>query len=374
VSVRENQSVQKYLLHFFVLGVIVGSVLFNFSADINTVWLFYIFSIALFAIGLLKNNRLALFLAFSVLMSASTLWIGLSKFPPAEIPRLFTENSSASYTFTGEIAAEPDIRETTTRLIVEIDDISGRHAKSSEKIILVVGHYPKRNIGDRLEFTGKLQLPENFLNENGIEFDYVNYLAKDRIYSMMYRPRITVLEENSGGILNKIFTIKNSFLEKVQTVMPSPESELLGGILLGTKRSLGADLEEKFRRVGLIHIVVLSGYNITIIAEAIFRFFGFLPKLFSVTLSVISIIIFAVMVGSGATIVRATVMTLLALTARISGRTYGVNRALFLAAGIMIMHNPMILLKSFCDSFLKNLNCVKFRPQHWQPNYQSCLC
>ena len=204
-------------------------------------------------------------------------------------------------------------------------------------------------------------MPENFLNENGIEFNYVKYLAKDKIYSLMYYPKVEILgNSNKFSFLSLIFQTKQKFLEKIGQVLPSPEAELLGGILLGAKRSLGSELEENFRRVGLIHIVVLSGYNVTIIAEAIFGFFSFLPKIFSVLLGIISIFIFTIMVGSGATVVRSTIMTLLALIARISGRTYSVNRALFFAGAIMIIINPMVLFydPSFQLSFLATLGLI----------------
>jgi competence protein ComEC len=336
-----------YLLHFFISGIFLGSLIFNYIPNINIVFLLSFLSVNIFISSLIKNSKYLKLTSLLILISSITLLRGILIFPLPEIPH--TKETS----FSGTIVSEPDIRETTTRLVVDVENYN-------EKIILITNHYPKRNIGDVLEFSGKIKLPENFENENGIEFDYINYLAKDRIFSFIYRPKISLIEESEGGIVNKIFWIKNSFLEKIQSTIPSPESELLGGILLGTKRSLGSDWEEKFRKTGLIHIVVLSGYNITIIADAIFRFFGFLPKIFSVTLSVICIIIFAIMVGSGATIIRATIMTLLAVLARVTGRTYAVNRALFLAAGVMVFHNPMILIHdpSFQLSFLATLGLI----------------
>jgi len=120
------------------------------------------------------------------------------------------------------------------------------------------------------------------------------------------------------------------------------------------------ELEEKFRIVGLIHIVVLSGYNVTIIAEAIFRALGGLPRYISATLGILSVIIFSIMVGSGATVVRSTIMTILALIGRLSNQNYNVNRALFLAGSIMLFHNPEILLHdpSFQLSFLATIGLI----------------
>lgn len=306
-------------------------------------------------------------------------------------------------TVTGQIRNEPDVRDTTTRIILTVEEFESSSLEipektilaATEKTILTIPIYPKLEIGQKLRATGKIQLPENFQNENGIEFDYVNFLAKDKIYTLMYRPKIEILENETVGVkvgaqpntsaekiyfsfLRQIFAIKQNFLLQLQKIIPSPEAELLGGILLGTKRSLGTELEENFRRVGLIHIVVLSGYNVSIIAEAILRFFSFLPKMFATSMGVISILIFAIMVGSGATVIRATIMALLALYARTTGRTYVVNRALFVAGFFMIMHNPMILFydPSFQLSFLATLGLInlgevikkflKFIPEKFQ--------
>lgn len=267
----------------------------------------------------------------------------------------------------GEIVSEPDVREFNTKLIVSGDFLELDRSKIyiDEKILITVPTYPEFKTGQEIKIIGKIKLPENFQNDNGIEFDYINFLAKDRIYTTMYYPKIELIYDPPFNFYRSIFQIKQKFLEQTQKIIPSPESELLGGILLGVKRSLGKDLEENFRRVGLIHIIVLSGYNITIIATAIFKFFSFLPKIFATTLGVISILIFAVMVGSGATVIRATIMTLLALAVQITGRNYDVNRALFLAGAIMIIQNPMILLydPSFQLSFLATfglINCSDF--------------
>jgi len=264
----------------------------------------------------------------------------------------------------GEISGEIDIRAFNSRLKIKISKIILKDAviKTDENILAVTNHFPEYKTGDKIKVTGKIQLPENFKNENGIEFDYINYLAKDNVYSSTYYPKIELIKRPYFNLNRSIFLIKNSFLEEVQKIMPSPESELLGGILLGTKRSLGRDLEEKFREVGLIHIVVLSGYNITIIAEAIFRVLGFLPRIASASLGIFSVIIFSIMVGSGATVIRSTIMTILALVSRLSNQNYNVNRALFISGSLRVFHNPEILLHdpSFQLSFLATIGLINF--------------
>jgi competence protein ComEC len=357
--------VKKYFIHFFISGI-VFAILYENVIEINVWDILNLFLISLFLIVYLisfKKKILLLPIVFLIVTSLTFYRIDSINYEP-KIPNFHNQKIEA----TGTIIGESDIRSSNTRLKISVDDIilktednsfSGS-LKTNENIIITTSHFPEYKNGDEIRVSGKVQVPENFKNENGIEFDYINYLAKDDIHSVIYYPRIVLINRPSFSFNRIIFDIKNSFLEKVQSVIPSPEAELLGGILLGTKRSLGEDLEEKFRIVGLIHIVVLSGYNVTIIAEAIFRALGGLPKFISASLGIISIIIFTIMVGSGATVVRSAIMTIIAVIGRISHQNYDVNRALFLAGSIMVFHNPDILLydPSFQLSFLATIGLI----------------
>jgi len=45
----------------------------------------------------------------------------------------------------------------------------------------------------------------------------------------------------------------------LHTLFPSPESDLLAGILLGLDEGLSPQLQEAFRRTGATHIIAISG-------------------------------------------------------------------------------------------------------------------
>ena len=92
----------------------------------------------------------------------------------------------------GVIRKEPDVRENSTRLFV---DVQGEH------ILVVVKKYPEFEYGEKISLTGKIVLPENFANDNGREFDYISYLAKDGIFYEMAFPKIEVLEKGQGNPL-----------------------------------------------------------------------------------------------------------------------------------------------------------------------------
>lgn len=263
----------------------------------------------------------------------------------------------------GIIVDEPDERESNTRLIVEL---SPKQGLGQSKAIITTDIYPRFSYGDKIEVKGELLKPKNFIGEDGNSFDYVSYLAKDDIFYQMFYPEVELIERGHGNPVKRIlFAFKRSFLEKVGRVIPDPQVSLLGGLVVGAKQSLGEKLQEDFRKTGIIHIVVLSGYNVTIVAEAIMRLFSFLPYVFGVSIGAIAIVFFAIMTGASATIVRASMMALLVLLARATGRTSAATRALFLVGFLMLLHNPKILVfdSSFQLSFTATLALIYLAPK-----------
>ena len=85
---------------------------------------------------------------------------------------------------------------------------------------------------------------------------------------------------------------KEKFLEKMNFVMASPENLLMGGLILGEKSSFSQDLRQSFVDTGTIHIVALSGYNITIVAEWFMKLFSFLPKNLGIGMGILAILLF----------------------------------------------------------------------------------
>jgi competence protein ComEC len=268
----------------------------------------------------------------------------------------------------GSIDNEIDLRETSQRFVFETTSFTpeGGAASSLKKMIYVsTALYPRFAYGDELILTGKLLRPQPFETDSGRLFDYQAYLRKDGIAFVMSKPKIEVVSHGkASNIRSLLIQVKSSFIDHLSRVMPEPENALLGGLLVGAKRSLGTELSATFRIVGLIHIVVLSGYNLTIIAQFFMALFSRLNRQVRLILGALSIVAFALMVGLSATVVRASLMAILALTAEFSYRRYDVSRALALTAFLMLLHNPMILTfdPSFQLSFLATIGLIYVSP------------
>lgn len=259
----------------------------------------------------------------------------------------------------GVIVDGPDFKENNQRFVLN-------EGTNNTKILVSADFDTDLLYGDKVRVKGKIEKPENFETDQGKIFDYINYLRKDNIFYTISFANVEVLSHGHGNMVKSIlFKVKNKFLEKINLVIRYPENLLLGGLILGEKSAFSKELRESFVNTGTIHMVALSGYNITIVAEWFMKLFSFLPKMFGIGMGMFSIVLFIVMTGGGSTGVRAGIMAFLALYTRASGRNYDVGRALLLAGVLMILINPLTLPYdvSFQLSFLATIALIFFSPK-----------
>lgn len=269
----------------------------------------------------------------------------------------------------GSRAALPVGRRTVEGVVVDEPRRSGRsqqlvvRAETGAKVLVTLRPYPEYRYGDRLRFVGEINRAENF----SPDFDYAAFLAKDDIFVVMPFPEVTSLEPGAGStFLGVLLTAKRFFLERINAVLPEPHAALLGGILLGARESLPAELRDDLRRTGTIHIVAVSGYNVTLVADAFLRALAFLALPFAAAfwVAVGAIATFALLTGASASVVRASLMAGLVLVARREHRPYRMRNAIMLAAALMVAVNPKILRFDigFQLSFLATLGIIYGAP------------
>lgn len=260
------------------------------------------------------------------------------------------------------VTAEPDRRDNALRLTLSI--IKPAH-NGGALAIAVVPPYSNIAYGDQFNFSGTLEIPKNFQNDLGRQFDYIHFLEKDGILFQLNKPIIKNISHGHGEWLEAtLLKIKYSFLYHEALVIPEPALSLLGGLLLGTKQSLGKSLLADFQKAGVIHMVVISGYNITIVAEAIATVLSFVPRIIGLGFSAGAVIMFVLMTGASSASVRAAIMTICAILGKFIGRKYDVMRALLFSALIMVFANPLILIfdPSFQLSFGATLGLLVVSP------------
>ena len=251
-------------------------------------------------------------------------------------------------------------------MTIELSRLNLDNKVEKTKILATVDFGEDFKYGDEVKFDGKLEKPENFITDQGKEFDYINYLRKDGIFYVINYANVEIISRDHGNkIKSTLFFIKNKFLGKMNLAISHPGSLLMGGLILGERSSFNSEMREKFINTGTIHIVALSGYNVTIVSEWIMKIFAFLPRTLSFGAGILGILLFVIMAGGQSTAVRAGVMASLALIARATGRNYDVARALLLAGVIMIALNPFLLRYdvSFQLSFIATVAIIFLVPR-----------
>jgi competence protein ComEC len=110
--------------------------------------------------------------------------------------------------------------------------------------------------------------------------------------------------------------------------------------LLGKKSALPDDLITALQITGLTHIVVASGYNLTILVRAGRRIFARISKYLAAMTGVTLVVGFVLMTGMSATMMRAGIVALLGLWAWYYGRKFHPVTLLGAAGALTLLIDP----------------------------------
>ncbi len=345
------------ILLSFTFGVSLYSFIKTPPVVIGGVLIFAVFLIVFRIIKKDRNLFSKIIFGFCVLAFGTGLWRAESVFTAGSGDKIYEHA-----VLIGKVAAEPDIRIDFSQYTLNIAESTVQKLKNNGKILVKTGLYPKYNYGDTLKISGNVEVPENFS-----DFDYRNYLAKDGIFWSIRYPKVDLLKESeSRGFYSILFKVKNSFINQINEILPEPHSSFLAALLVGARRSLPESLTEAFIKTGTSHIVAISGYNISLIGVILFNTLGFLlvPRRFVFWVTAAIIILFSLMAGAGASVVRAAIMGLLLLISKREGRFYGMTNAIIFAGAAMLFFNPFLLRydAGFQLSFLATLGLVYLSP------------
>ena len=261
----------------------------------------------------------------------------------------------------GVIAQESDIRADHQRLVIKAQDKNSRYIRG--RLLVKTALYPAYQYGDEVEVSCFLRAPEPIE-----DFAYDKYLARYDIYSVCWRPDSMVLLNSGKGnkIFSKIFYLKNKFISSINNILPEPHSSFLAGLLVGARTGIPQYLLEDFNKIGITHIIAISGSNITIIAAVIIVFLDSLgvSRRNAFWYITIGIIFFVFLTGATASVVRAGIMGILILLAKQMGRMSRALGAIIFTAFLMLLVNPKILIfdAGFQLSFLATLGIVYIDP------------
>jgi competence protein ComEC len=151
--------------------------------------------------------------------------------------------------------------------------------------------------------------------------------------------------------------------KQIGNFLPSPQSELLSGILLGQNEDLPGRLRLALRDTSTLHIVVASGQNLSMLAGFCLLLSGLIKRKLAIALSFLAIIFYVLLTGAEIPILRAAVMVSLTFLAQVIGREKDGAWVLFWTVVLMLLVNPNWLFElSFQLSVLATTGLVILAP------------
>jgi len=266
-------------------------------------------------------------------------------------------------TLDGRVCEEADVDVKSRRLTICVKAVLNNQEINGQ-VLVSTNMYPVYDYGDFVRISGELQAPPEIDN-----FDYASYLARYDIYSVMYYPKIIKISGNLTRpqvIYRLLINFKQKLKSLIDSTLPEPEAGLADALLLGYRRTVDrADLDI-FARVGLSHMIAISGSHITILSAMIINFFlAFgISRRHAFIIIFIFLFLYPLITGLAASAVRSAIMGGLSFLAIYYGRNSSLIKALVFSAALMLIINPQLLQNDigFQLSFLAILGIIYIYP------------
>ncbi len=280
---------------------------------------------------------------------------------PAAPKDLAYYNDQGKVELVGQISADPDRRERSLMLRVRVQSIrfaDGHSQPVRGEALLRLPAGGDWRYGEQIEIWGQpLTPPENEA------FSYRAYLSRQGIRTLIEYPAIQKTGLQSGNpLLRAAFWLRERAYQAINRLFPQPEAALLSGILLGLDKDLPTDLERAFQDTGTAHIIAISGFNMAILSGLFIQLFGrVLPRAWAALAAVLAILFYTLLVGANPAVVRAAVMSGLAVFGHLIGRSAAGLNPLAFSAAVMCLFNPDLPWDvSFQLSFTATLGLVLY--------------
>lgn len=157
--------------------------------------------------------------------------------------------------------------------------------------------------------------------------------------------------------------LRSYLASKLEVLYPPEEANLVKGLVLGLN-DFSKSAKQQFINTGTIHVVVVSGYNITLVASVILASSLIWGRKVALVLSFLGIIIYTLLTGAQPPAVRAAIMGSLGFGSLALGRQKEALELLLIAGGLMLIYDPTLLTSiSFQLSYLATLGVIYFNPK-----------
>lgn len=349
-----------YLTIPLILGVV-----FAYFINVSTYMVVFLllFSILFYIIKLELNKSNFIILLFSCFL-LGTLITNL-KANSSELIKY----TDTQVQLRGRITDIKNISEDESRYVLLVDNLSSDkvNINTSEKIILKIIGEKKLELGDEIIFTAVLKQP--LANTNPKLFNYKLNLLTENIFATTTIKEYSIIAINkpelSLGLRTKLRFTKR-IEERFDHYLTDRNSNIMKSIVLGKYSYLDEENINRFRNLGLAHILAVSGLHIGIIAVIFIYFFAYLGlnRKINIVLTIAILWTYAYIIGSPPSVLRANIMFSMLLLSELLREPYDSINILFFSCFLIIIKNPYIIFNlGFQLSYLATLFLLYLGPK-----------
>jgi ComEC/Rec2-related protein len=362
---------RKYPAFFLLVYVAAGI----FAADRwhPPSWFLFLVCLVAVAVGLIILNRRLKILAvlfFGLALGAfAAFHFCLRCYDPGprHLLKVISENETCR--LYGRVTDWPVLKEDRTEIKVSLDSVftDRFHRVTGAVLVKIEDTTTALQRGDRISFHGRIYPVRAGMRHEG--FDYDRYLNLRGVFGIVYLPTaldIRVSRRSPTGFFQFTDRLRDAVRESFQKNLSPTAAALAGGFLIGETRDIPKGIFQMFRDSGTFHLLAVSGSNVALVLI----FFLFVLRPFNlnryaraVVLGIVIVIFCALSYGEPS-VVRASVMAALVLTARLLQRRYDLNNIIALTALIILLAEPAQLFDvGFQLSFVTAWGLIYITPR-----------
>lgn len=210
--------------------------------------------------------------------------------------------------------------------------------------------YVKKNNPEKLKYGMEIILEGKYIepteDRNYKGFNYKEYLKTKKIYGSFKAEKISVIKENNVNFILRISNnTRNKVIEIAKKILPKETSSLLIGILIGERQYISEDITENFSKSSLSHILAISGSHISYIIIGITFILtkSRTSKKGMYIITILSLIFFIFITNFSPSVIRACIMGIIVLFAKIVYRKPDILTSISLSLLIILIDNPFAI-------------------------------
>ena len=129
------------------------------------------------------------------------------------------------------------------------------------------------------------------------------------------------IDARGSGLMRRVDDLRQSITRQFVTWVPGDSGALLAGLVIGDESLLSFDARQAFLRTGSLHVVAVSGSNLTLLAAILVLVFGWIPRRWINELLALAMVwVYVLIAGASPPTLRAGMIATAGAGARLLGR------------------------------------------------------